>query len=77
MRTRYTVIREIYVAFDEGREVWFLDSAYTRHDDILIGSRAKVEAFVCEQHGFVGLPSDWDLIRIPDVETFDDWFGIL
>ena len=77
MRTRYTVIREIYVAFQDGREVWFLDSAYTRNDDIVIGPKKEVEALVCRRHEFVGLPSDWELVRIPDIETFKKWFGIL
>lgn len=77
MRTRHTVIREIYVAFEDGRELWFLDSAYTRNDDILIGSESEVKAIVCSRHGFVAFPLDWELVRIPDVETFKKWFGIL
>jgi hypothetical protein len=77
MRTRYTVIREIYVAFEDGREVWFLDSAYTRNDDILIGTESEVEALVCNRHGFPIFPLDWELVRIPDVGTFKKWFGIL
>ncbi len=47
MRTRYTVIHEICVAFEDGREVWFLDSAYTRNDDILIGTESEVTAIIC------------------------------
>lgn len=77
MRTRETVIREIYVAFEDGREVWYVESAYTRNDDIVIGSESEVKAFVCTQHGFAVFPSDWELVRIPDVGTFKKWFGIL
>lgn len=76
MRTRYTVIREIYVAFEDGRELWFLDSAYTRNDDILIGTESEVTAFICTRHGFGSLPLDWELVRIPNVVTFKKWFGI-
>ena len=76
MRTRYTVIQEIYVAFEDGREVWFLNSAYTRNDDILIGPESEVRALVCTRHGFVALPKDWELVRIPDVGTFKKWLGI-
>ena len=76
MRTRYTLIREIYVAFEDGREVWFLDSAYTRNDDILIGPRAEVEALVCRRHRFARLPPDWELVLIPDAATFREWFTI-
>ena len=74
---RYTVIREIYVAFEDGREVWFLDSSFTRNDDIRIGPKAEVEPLVCSRHGFGGFPFDWELIRIPDVETFRKRFDIL
>ena len=77
MRNGYTVVREIYVAFEDGREVWFLDSAYTRNDDILMGPETEVKALVCSRHGFVRFPSDWELVPIPDVVTFKKWFGIL
>ena len=76
MRTRYTVIQEICVAFEDSREVWFLDSAYTRNDDILIGTESEVTALICTRHGFAGLPLDWELVPIPDVGTFKKWFGI-
>ncbi len=76
MRTRYTVIQEIYVAFEDGREVWFLDSAYTRNDDILIGTESEVTALICIRHGLARLPLDWELVPIPDVWTFKKWFGI-
>jgi hypothetical protein len=76
MRTRYTVIREIYDAFEERREVWVLESGYTRNDDILIGPRAEVEALIRSRHGFSDIPSDWELVLIPDIETFRAWFTI-
>jgi hypothetical protein len=77
MRNRETVIREVYVAFEDGREVWYVESAYTRNDDIVIGSESEVRAFVCARHGFDVFPSNWALVRIPNVETFKEWFGIL
>jgi len=77
MRTRETVIREIQVAFEDRREVWYVDSNYTRNDDIVIGSQSEVKAFVCAFHGFAGFPSEWELVRIPNTETFEKWFGIL
>jgi hypothetical protein len=76
MLTRYTVIQEIYVAFEDGREVWFLDSAYNRNDDILIGAESEVTALICTRHGLARLPLDWELVPIPDVGTFKKWFGI-
>ncbi len=76
MRTRESAIREIYIAFEDGREVWYVESNYTRNDDILIGSHSEVEAFVCAQHGFDAFPSDWELVLIPDIETFNELFGI-
>jgi hypothetical protein len=76
MRTRDTVIKEIYVAFEKNREVWFLDSAYSRNDDILIGPRWEVEAILRKRHGFAVMPIDWELKQIPDVDTFKKWFGI-
>jgi hypothetical protein len=76
MRTRYTVIQEIYVAFEDGGEVWFLDSAYTRNDYILIGTENEVTANICARHGFAALPLDWELIPIPDAGAFKKWFGI-
>jgi hypothetical protein len=77
MRTRYTVIRDIYVAFEDGREVWFLDSAYTRNDEILVGTESEVSVLICTRHRLASLPLDWELVPIPDVETFKKWFGIL
>jgi hypothetical protein len=77
MRTRRTVIREIHVAFEDGREVWFLDSAHTRNDDILIGTESEVTALICTRHGFASFPLDWELVRIPDVRTFKKWFDVL
>ena len=76
MRTRYTVIREVYVAFENGDEVWFLDSARTRNDDVFLGPEHEVRALICKRHGFVRFPPDWEITRIPDVRIFERWFGI-
>lgn len=46
MRTRCTVIQEINVAFENDREVWFLDWAYTRNDDILLGTESQATALI-------------------------------
>lgn len=50
----------------QGKQLWTLDTGGAGEDDILIGTRAEVEADICDYLGRDDLPKGWTLTQFTD-----------